>query len=244
MSGDRRACFPNAKQFFEIEKPERFQIGVEQMKKHPFKAMRHHLSGAGNGVKTGRNLLTKQSPNNLTVIWNTQFGKDFMNELGEKLNALARLWTGRGLPSHQSLLETARDLEQWKQKTGCRGLWKKQPLFIATTIDDGIGQGIKIITTYASLAGMRVMHLGLVRKPAVIIEACRENRPDFLGATVLQPDSEPLLVEIGRGLPPETRFIAGGPVFRYDPELAARCGIHAVIKDLAHFILFVLEKCE
>jgi len=167
-----------------------------------------------------------------------------MNELAEKLNALARLWTSRGLPSHQSLLETARELEKWKQETGCQGLWAEQPLLIVTTIDDGIGQGIELISTYALLAGMRVLHLGLVQPPAAILEACRKHRPDFLGTTVLQLDSEPLLARIGGGLPPGTCFIAGGPVFRYDKDLAERCGLHAVIEDLAHFILFILERCK
>ncbi len=167
-----------------------------------------------------------------------------MNQLGEKLNTLARLWASQGLPSYQRLRETARRLERWKHETGCPGLWEKPPLLLTTTIDDGIGQGIEIISDYASLAGMRVAHLGLVQKPAVILEACRKHQPDFLGTTVLQLDSEPLLAQIGSGLPPGVCFIAGGPVFGYDQELAARCGIHAVIKDVAHFILFIMDRCK
>ncbi len=167
-----------------------------------------------------------------------------MNELGKKLSALARLWAGTGLPSRQGLLETARKLEKEKQAGIPAGLWEKPPLLMLTTIDDGIGQGIELIGTYAALAGMRVVHLGLVQQAPRILAACRKERPDFLGATVLQPDSEPVLAAIGRDLPPETCFIAGGPAFRYDPGLAARCGVQAVIKDLAHFIDFILGRCK
>jgi hypothetical protein len=73
---------------------------------------------------------------------------------------------------------------------------------------------------------------------------CRLRRPRFLGMTVLQLDSDDDLARISGQLPPETLFIAGGPVFEYDPDMAARCGIHFTATDVAHFIDFMCRQVE
>ncbi len=164
-----------------------------------------------------------------------------MNGLRKKLTGLAEQWI-QGLPSHQELRNFAAEMEKYKRRVGIAGLWKIPPVMVTATIDDGLGQGIEIIRTWASVSGIRVIHLGLLQSAEKIIAACDRQKPDLFGTTVLQLDSEPVLAAIGKGIPPNTRFIAGGPVFRFDPEMARRCGIDKVIGDLAHFLTFVLKE--
>ncbi len=98
-----------------------------------------------------------------------------------------------------------------------------------------------IIERYAEVVGLDVERIGLLQQPQTIIDACHRRQPAYLGLTVLQLDSDDALARIGRSLPQHTRLIAGGPVFAFDSEMAARCNVDFVADDLAHFVDFLLK---
>jgi methylmalonyl-CoA mutase cobalamin-binding subunit len=161
-----------------------------------------------------------------------------------QLQCLSKQWKTNGLPSAQELDRVAQKLEADKKKYRIQGIWGQKPMMVTATIDDGMGQGLNIIQRYAAVVGLEVHPLGLMQSPEKIVTACRQHRPRFLGMTVLQLDSDDDLTRISRQLPPETMLIAGGPVFKFDTDMAARCGIHFVAVDVAHFIDFMCRQVE
>jgi len=150
-------------------------------------------------------------------------------------------WIQHGLPSREQLLKTAAALESWKKQTGISGIWPAAPLLLTATLDDGIGQGIEIIELFSMAMGMQVIPMGLLHHPEKIIAASHQKLPHFLGLTMLQLDSEGDLARIGHHLPASTRLIAGGPAFRYDPEMASRCGVRYVATNVADYIRYILS---
>jgi len=145
------------------------------------------------------------------------------------------------LPSRSGLEKAAGDLCEWKVKTGVSGLWDTPPLMITATLDDGLGQGLEVIRMFSGTAGLEIIELGLLVTPEKIITSCKKNKPDLLGLTVLQFDSEENILMISNNLPSKTKIIAGGPVFTADPAFARRTGIHFVAKNVADFIRFLLQ---
>ncbi|RZB38594.1 MAG: hypothetical protein SRB2_00342 [Desulfobacteraceae bacterium Eth-SRB2] len=90
-------------------------------------------------------------------------------------------------------------------------------------------------------AGLEIIELGLLVTPEKIITACKKNKPDLLGLTVLQFDSEENILMISGNLPSKTKIIAGGPVFTANRGFARRTGIHFTAKNVAYFIRFLLQ---
>jgi len=131
-------------------------------------------------------------------------------------------------------------LAAWRARTGAPGLWESPPRMVTATVDDGLGQGLDLIHRFARLAGVELHPLGLMVPAADIVAACRRLQPAWLGMTVLQFDSEPVVTGIRAALPPETHILAGGPLFKSDPDLAARCGIDTVLPSAAAFAAFLL----
>ncbi|MBI5063371.1 MAG: hypothetical protein HZB87_07910 [Desulfatitalea sp.] len=165
-----------------------------------------------------------------------------MSALSQQLEKLSRGWIEQGLPSREQIVHSAQALIRWKKENDAQGLWPATPRLITATIDDGIGQGIEIIQLFAEVLGMQVIPLGLVRPADAIVAACLAHHPEYLGLTVLQLDSEEDLARVGHRLPAGTCLIAGGPAFRYDPEMALRCGVHYVAANVAYFIDFLLKR--
>jgi hypothetical protein len=159
----------------------------------------------------------------------------------DKLGQISRHWISSGLPSHQALQSTADDLEKWKLKRDIPGLWPDTPLMLTATLDDGIGQGIAIIERFAALAGLEVQRIGLLQYPGFIIEKCHILRPALLGLTVLQLDSDDALAEIGRNRPLQTTIIAGGPAFKFDPDMGRRCRVDYVAPNVGYFLEYLLD---
>jgi hypothetical protein len=154
---------------------------------------------------------------------------------------LLQEWRLKGRPTREDYLAGAQVLESLRLKSPSGGMWAKPPLMITATLDDGWGHGLQVIEALAAAVGVAMHPLGVLQRPAPILAACRERHADLLGLTVLQFDSDDDLIEITRGLPPETTLIAGGAAFIHDPEFAARTGTHYVARDGAAFLDFLLR---
>lgn len=154
---------------------------------------------------------------------------------------LADKWLLDGLPSKEKLDKAARELERLRRMSSIPSIWNHQPILATATIDDGLGQGLMVIEAFAKAIGMEIIRLGLMQKPEEIIADCRRYQPDFLGLTVLQFDSEEDLRFISQNLPKQTRIVAGGSVFKSDPDFAHRTGTHYAAKNVAAFLRFMLE---
>lgn len=164
-----------------------------------------------------------------------------VSRLRERIDALLQRWDEAGLPGRQTLKASARELRTWREEQGIAGLWRSPPSMATATLDDGFGFGLEVIEGFAEALGLRVHRLGLLLPPERVVAACRELRPEVLGLTVLQFDTEEALIEVARGLPPETRLIAGGAVLGADPDLARRAGLDFVARDAAAFLRYLLS---
>lgn len=153
-----------------------------------------------------------------------------------RVESLKTQWEASGLPSRAVLDAAAEELLSLRLECRSPGLWDVPPLMITATIDDGLGQGLTIIHRFAEAVGMKIRSLGLLQSPEHIISVCRKEKPDFVGLTVLQFDSEEALTTIAAGMPRNSRLICGGPVFNADPEFAERCGVHFVARHVGVFL--------
>lgn len=160
----------------------------------------------------------------------------------EAVGSLSNRWLATALPTRQGLDEAALKLERLRERLRVPGIWKNPPSMVTATLDDGLGQGLAIIEKYAVVIGIRLISLGLMQAPGAVIHACRRHRPEFLGLTILQLDSEDDLTAIANNLPIETRIVAGGPVFKGDPDFAGRTGTHYAAKNVADFMRFMLDS--
>lgn len=150
-------------------------------------------------------------------------------------------WLVDGLPSRQVLEESAARLLRLRQKLQIPGLWEHPPCMVTATLDDGLGQGLAIIEQFAGAIGVRLVSLGLLQPAAAIVNACRDEKPDFLGMTILQFDTEETLTTIAGQLPQKTRIVAGGPAFTGDLDFADRTGTHYAARNVAAFLRFMLD---
>lgn len=148
--------------------------------------------------------------------------------------------------SRNAYLAAADQILEWRRQRGIPGIWEQPPLLITATLDDGWGHGLEVIHHFAEAVGLRYMPLGLLKPPETIIEECRKHQPDFLGLTVLQFDSEEALSRIRKEIPSRTRIIAGGPLFRADPDFALRTGVDMAVGNAAGFLKYLLDMgpCE
>jgi hypothetical protein len=160
----------------------------------------------------------------------------------EKIRDLLFNWEKNGLPPRNTLVETAAELRAWKRENGVDGLWTTPPRMLAATLDDGLGHGIALVRDWAETLGMRVRDLGLSAPARDILSAVEKERPDALGLTVLYGTSEDGLVWLGKRLPPETVFLAGGAAFRLDPELAERARVSWTARNAGEFLRRALAQ--
>ncbi len=158
----------------------------------------------------------------------------------KELEAVLRRWRELGLPPRRRLMDQLEALEKKRRSLGVANLWLERPTLATATLDDGWGHGIGVIESCARAAGMRIVSLGLLRRPREIIDACLEMHPDLLGLTILQEESEPDLKAICDVLSSEIPVIAGGPLFSLDPDLAARAGVSFAPKNASEFLNFLL----
>lgn len=161
-------------------------------------------------------------------------------KLRKKLMDLLGHWKKTGFPSRSGLVSIANELIEWKKKNHIEGIWEEPPLMVTATLDDTFGYGLQVIHLYAEVAGIRINPLGLLQTPKQIMKTCCEVDPDFLGLTILQFDTEEALTAICRNLPPKTKVVVGGPIFKVDPCLARRAGVHYVAKNVTSFLEYIL----
>lgn len=166
------------------------------------------------------------------------------SDFRRKVESLAAQWQQSGLPSRAVVEEKSKELSSQRTLNGGRGLWEAPPLMVTATLDDGLGQGLMIIQQFAEAVGMRILPLGLMQSPEHIISVCQKEKPDFLGLTILQFDTEEELTAIARAVPSSTRLICGGPVFNADSDLAGRSGVHFVARHVGVFLRIVLTLSE
>ncbi len=161
--------------------------------------------------------------------------------LRQRLNQLLSEWDNFGMPTRSGFQTAAEEMIKWRKKTGVAGLWENPPLMLTATIDDGWGHGLQLIHLWAKAIGLKLHSLGILKTAREIINKCRQLQPEILGMTVLQFDTEDDLILISRNLPSKTFFIAGGPIFSADPELASRSGIDYVASSAADFLKIMLR---
>lgn len=163
------------------------------------------------------------------------------SKLGAKIRNLVDNWRQSGLPGQFTLHEIADELMAWRQNEKIPGLWTEPPVIFGVTMDDGWGHGIQIILKYAALIGCQTEFLGLLMTWEEIAAICQDRRPDILGLTVLQLDTEEDIGALREHIPAQTRIVAGGPVFKIDDELASRVGIDYVADDVGCFLNYMLN---
>ena len=144
-------------------------------------------------------------------------------------------------PSRNELLSGAERVLEWKREHRVESLWTRPPVMVTATLDDAWGHGLEVIHRYGEVAGLTIFPLGLLKTPGEIIRACLVHRPDILGLTVLQFDTEEALIEIRNAIPENTRIVVGGPIFAADPGLARRAGIDFVARNAVVFIEYLLD---
>ncbi len=158
----------------------------------------------------------------------------------KKIERLLAQWEGR-TPTRQAYLETAGQLTACRQQTGHKALWPRPIRMLTATVDDGWGHGLEIIQALAEAVGVRVAPLGLLQAPEAIVAACQRKRPDLLGLTILQFDSDDAVRHIVAHLPAATTLVAGGAAYQYDPDFAARTRTPFVARHGAAFLRFLLQ---
>ena len=163
-------------------------------------------------------------------------------QLRRHLQALLQSWRETGVPPRWQLMNTLQELLEWRANQDIQGLWNPPPLLATATLDDGWGHGLEVIETCGRAAGLRIERLGLLISAEQIIDRCRQMRPQLLGLTLLQLDSEVSLRQITEELRGLTKVLVGGPPFRIDPELAARTQVGYVARDVADFLDFILNS--
>jgi hypothetical protein len=165
-------------------------------------------------------------------------------ELQAAIRNLTIRWRRNGLPGHDGLAAAAQTLTVLRDSSGVCPLWQTPPRFYTATLDDALGQGLAVIHAFADAVGLRRRLLGLTVPADTVIAACRADAPALLGMTVLQFDSEADLARIRREIPQTTRMVCGGPLFKADPDLAERCGIDFIAKDVGAFLEYLLDHKE
>lgn len=167
---------------------------------------------------------------------------DEYNIFRDAVRETADGWLADGLPSRQVLEESAARLLRLRQELKIPGLWKHPPCMVTATLDDGLGQGLAVIEKFADVIGMRLVCLGLLQPATAVVDACRDEEPDFLGMTILQFDTEDELTTIAGQLPQKTRIVAGGPAFTGDPDFADRTGTRYAARNVAAFLRFMVDE--
>ncbi len=162
-------------------------------------------------------------------------------KLRKVLTEFSDTWQQDPAVSWSEIYQIGEKLLEWKTKKQIVSIWDRQPTMVTATLEDGIGQGLKMIHLYSRIAGIKIIPLGLMQPEKAIIDACIKQKPDFLGMTILQFYSEESLDDIINQIPKETQVVVGGPVFKFlnDEELAQKN--YTVLNSISAYLDFLLN---
>ena len=139
-------------------------------------------------------------------------------KLHKILDEFVTSWQNDPTISWTHIYTVGEKLLAWKTQQNIVGLWRHPPKMITATMDDAIGQGLKMIHLFSRVAGVEIIPLGLMQSKEAIIEACKNQHSDFLGMTILQFDTEEELNAIIQQIPERMEVLVGGPIFKVIPE--------------------------
>ncbi|ACL04980.1 hypothetical protein Dalk_3290 [Desulfatibacillum aliphaticivorans] len=165
------------------------------------------------------------------------------SELRDKLDSLIACFHDKKATRFQ-MEEGIQAILEWKQANNIPGLWDPPLVMVTATLDDAMGHGLDLIHQYAEAVGLELVKLGLLQSPDHIIQACHDKNARVLGLTVLQQFSDEDAVRIGRSIPENTLFIAGGAAFLFDPDLAEEARVDYVAKDALAFLQYLLKSLK
>ncbi|ROR01454.1 cobalamin-dependent protein [Desulfosoma caldarium] len=153
-------------------------------------------------------------------------------------------WRVFGLPGRWQVLQELKELQRLQEALGAetRPPLNRFPMIYLATLDDGWGHGLDVIDAAARAVGAPTVRLGLLCSTERIVDACRRNPPHVLGLTILHADTESAVSAVVQGLPSGVTVVAGGPVFRWDPDFAQRTGLDAVIQDVGDFLQWISAR--
>jgi len=154
-----------------------------------------------------QNCLSDYRPENADIL-----------KLRKILEEFTTSWQNDPTISWMQIYAVGEKLLAWKTQNKIVGLWKHPPKMITATMDDAVGQGLKIIHLFSRLAGIEIIPLGLLQSKEKIIDACQNQHPNILGMTILQFDTEEILNAIVSQIPETIHVLVGGPIFKMMPE--------------------------
>ncbi len=148
-------------------------------------------------------------------------------------------WQKKGLPPRWSLLQELKNLASLRLSMNISHVLPKRVSIVTATIDDGWGMGLEIIHLACDVLGIEYKFIGLMRKPEEILGHLLKEQPRFLGITLLQEDSIPLLQYIHDSTPEDLLILAGGPAFKngLKEETMERLRIIANVKEFIEFMI-------
>jgi len=143
--------------------------------------------------------------------------------------------------SRAEIYMAGEQLLAWRDNKKIEGLWSRPPIMLTATIDDAIGQGLRIIHLFSRLAGIDIREQGLMRSPETIVEQCCIQKPDLLGMTILQFLSEEVLCDIVDSIPSRIRVIVGGPIFKSFSRKELESKNYQVLNEIREYIDLLLN---
>jgi len=162
-------------------------------------------------------------------------------KLHKILTELVSTWNNNPTISWGHIYSIGEKLLVWKKQNNCKGLWGKSPKMITATMDDGIGQGLKMIHLFSRVAGVELFQLGLMQSMETIIDACKNQHPHFLGMTILQFDTEEILNAIISKIPINIQILVGGPIFKKISESTLQNKKYIPFDNVCDYLNFLLH---
>jgi hypothetical protein len=160
-------------------------------------------------------------------------------KLRKIMNELIDIFKNDSKISWTQIYSIGEKLLEWKKEKNIVGLWEYPPKIVTATIDDAIGQGLKIIHLFSQIAGLEIIHLGLMQSQKTIIDACNTQKPAFLGMTILQFDTEEILNTIIPQLPETIHVLVGGPIFKMIPDHTLQYKKYISFNHISDYLAFL-----
>jgi methylmalonyl-CoA mutase cobalamin-binding subunit len=162
-------------------------------------------------------------------------------KLRKIVDELTNNWKNDPKISWTQIYGIGEKLLEWKTQKNIAGLWQYPPKMITATMDDGIGQGLKLIHLFSRIAGLEIVPLGLMQSRETIINECNKQCPEFLGMTILQFETEEILNTIIPQFPEKMIVLAGGPIFKMIPDDDIQNKKYFSFHHISEYLTFLLN---